>query len=65
MRLLISVGVPWNIFGIQGWLVPEKCILEAFGTGVPNGNVTAIHLTLHDKVKCWTVYFFTHGTVPV
>jgi len=20
--------------------VPEKCILEAFGTGVPNGNVT-------------------------
>ena len=20
--------------------MPEKCILEAFGTGVPNGNVT-------------------------
>ena len=40
MRLSILVGVPWNIFGIQGWLVPEKCILEAFGTGVPNGNVT-------------------------
>jgi len=40
MRLSILVGVPWNIFGIQGWLVLEKCILEAFGTGVPNGNVT-------------------------
>ena len=26
--------------GIQGWLVPEKCILEAFGTGVPARNVT-------------------------
>ena len=40
MRLSISVGVSWNIFGIQGRPVPEKCILEAFGTGVPNGNVT-------------------------
>ena len=40
MRLSISEGVPWNIFGIQGWLVPEKCILEAFGTGVPARKVT-------------------------
>ena len=40
MRLSISEGVPSNIFGIQGWLVPEKYILEAFGNGVPNGNVT-------------------------
>ena len=24
MRLSILVGVPWNIFGIQGWLVPEN-----------------------------------------
>ena len=39
-RLSISVRVPWNIFGIQGLLVPVKCILEAFGTGVPNGIVT-------------------------
>ena len=40
MRLSISVGVPWNIFDIQGWLMPEKCILEAFGTGVPARKVT-------------------------
>ena len=44
MRLSISVGVPWNIFGIQGGLVPEKGILEAFGTGVPNGNVTVKYI---------------------
>ena len=23
--------------------MPEKCILEALGTGVPNGNVTVKH----------------------
>ena len=40
MRLSISLGVPWNILGIQAWLVPEKFILEAFGTKVPNGNMT-------------------------
>ena len=33
---------PLHLFGIQDWLVPEKCILEAFGTRVPNGNVTVV-----------------------
>ena len=40
MRLSILVGVPSNIFDIQGWLMPEKFILEAFGTGVPARKVT-------------------------
>ena len=30
--------------------MPEKCILEAFGTGVPNGNVT-VKLRVHDHDK--------------
>ena len=40
MRLSISVGVLPNIFGIQGWLMPEKFTLEAFGTGMPVRKVT-------------------------
>ena len=40
MRRSISWGVPWKIFSIQGLLVPEKRILETFGTGVPARKVT-------------------------
>ena len=29
--------------------MPEKCILEAFGTGVPNGNVTVKRIPVNGK----------------
>ena len=34
------VGVRGVIFEFQEWLLPLKCILEAFGTGVPARKVT-------------------------
>ena len=40
-RLLpVGSGDQGVIFEFQEWLVPLKCILEAFGTGVPSGIVT-------------------------
>ena len=34
------MGVRGVIFEFQEWLLPLKCILEAFGTGVPARKVT-------------------------
>ena len=58
MRLSISEGVPWNIFCIQGWLVPEKCILEAFGTGVPARKVTVKILNRLEHDVPWLDWYF-------
>ena len=45
------MGVRGVIFDFQEWLVRLKCILEAFGTGVPARKVTVNNIRFTIVVK--------------